>query len=693
MTNAGAFRWWKVVLISAAGTLLLALMGISGRSDHWWFDALQSLGSHHAPMPADTALVLIDERSVSTLGEAPFGMRWPWPRAAFAALISGIQAAGAERIVIDLIFFENSNSAEQDLLLGAVAAGLPGVILATVPGRLPAVWPDDFRTAHAGLFNAAPKWGFVRTQPDADSVIRRYAPQGSLAAAALSGAELPGGQQAGHFTEQVLPRWRGNLEQLRARQLPVLSAAPFVAAGWPLLDLATQRSPDFDPLQLSQALAEAIAQSPTAAADAEVLRGKTVFIGANAAATFDAIATPLGAPEPGVVLQWNAYASLEANDYLQDPGPQLAWASAVLVLLILPWSARSGLGLQRPTLAVAGVMILLVTSSAVLFFTGTWFAPGLPIVAAALTFAAVAAESYRAERARKQEIQGWFGAYVSPAVVSQLVANPDAIELGGEERELTVSFSDVAGFTTISELLSPPDLVAMINHLLDGQTACVLDHGGYLDKYIGDCIMAVFGSPEPLENHAVHACRAALAGQAALQRFNDEIEPKYGMRLGMRTGINTGPVVVGNVGSSRKKNYTVLGDAVNLASRLEGANKETDTVILLGPVTAAYAQAEMVLRPAAHLQVKGKTQAVEVFELLAERATADEATVRFAETFTAGFRAFCARDFAAAINEFSKASDMRPGDRLCVRYLAQAQELLVTPPGPGWQAILKLETK
>lgn len=697
MINAGAFQWWKVVLISAAGTLLFALSGITERSDHRWFDTLQVLGANHAPMPNDTALILIDENAIATVGAAPFSMRWPWPRAAFAALIVGLEAAGAERIVVDLIFFESSAAAEQDLLLGAVAAGLPGVVLATVPDRLPAVWPDEFRAAHSALFSGTTKWGYVRTQPDADSVIRRYTPRGSLAEAALVEAVLRKSQsldqQLEQYPEIILPRWRGNLEQLRSRQLPVLSAAPFVASGWQLLDGATQASPDFDPQGLARELATAIAESPTAAADAEILRGKTVFIGANAAATFDAIATPLGAPEPGVVLQWNAFASLQAEDYVQDHGPVTAWLAALLVLLILPWSARSGSGLRRPTLVAVGIFIVLVSSSIILFFVGIWFAPSLPIVAAAIAFTALAAESFRAERALKQEIQGWFGAYVSPAVVSRLVADPSAIELGGELRELTVSFSDIAGFTTISEKLSPPDLVAMINHLLDGQTSCILDHGGYLDKYIGDCIMAVFGSPEPLENHALQACRAALAGQAALQRFNDEIEAKYGMRLGMRTGINTGPVVVGNVGSARKKNYTVLGDAVNLASRLEGANKETDTTILLGPATAAYAEADMVMRPAARLQVKGKTQAVEVFELLAERATADEATVLFAETFSRGFRAYCERDFAAAIEAFCKANSMRPNDRLSTRYLAQAQELMNTPPEADWQAILKLETK
>ena len=343
-----------------------------------------------------------------------------------------------------------------------------------------------------------------------------------------------------------------------------------------------------------------------------------MFVGANAAATFDAIATPLGAPEPGVILQWNAYANLQVGDFIRaglgaielDHGPAGVGAAGA-GREKRPQPGQAGdhpwrQSCQQWPWPVPG------------FLCWHLVAPGLTMTAALIGFTLVAAENFRVEQARKQEIQGWFGAYVSPAVVDRLLANPDAINLGGEQRELTIMFSDIAGFTTISERLQPAALVTLINRFLEGQTERIIDCGGYLDKYIGDAVMAVFGSPEHLENHALAACQAALACRVALEELNDEIEEKYGLRLGMRTGINTGPVVVGNVGSTRKRNYTVLGDAVNLASRLEGANKQTGTAILLGPQTAADVAGAMVLRPVARLQVKGKTQAAEVFELIAE---------------------------------------------------------------------------
>jgi len=685
-SGADSFQTGRSVLVAGLLVMSLAFTGMVERIDLWWFDSLQAMGSSRASLPQDTALVLIDEQSLTTLGNAPFSMRWPWPRTAFAALLAVLQAAGAERIAVDLIFFESSAAAEQDLLLGAVAAGLPGVILATVTERLPVVWPESFRSSNSGLFDQRKKWGFVRSVADAGSVIRRYHPCGSLAEA----AQLNSSSAECLSEAPVLLRWRGNLEQLRTRGVPMLSAAPFVVAGWEILGQAAQAHPDLDPAGLAAAIT---ASSPPPGLTFDEVRGKTVFVGANAAATFDAVATPLGAPEPGVIVQWNAFANLRADDYIRPVWSPVVWILALVALVLLIWAGRESLSLIRPAITSMVFLVVVVASSAGLFLAGSWLPPGLIMAAVLIGFTVVAAESFRVERARKQEIQGWFGAYVSPAVVNRLLADPDAIELGGEQRELTIMFSDIAGFTTISERLQPAELVTLINRFLEGQTERIIDCGGYLDKYIGDAVMAVFGSPEPLENHALAACKAALACRVALGQLNDEIEEKYGLRLGMRTGINTGDVVVGNVGSTRKRNYTVLGDAVNLASRLEGANKQTGTSILLGPQTAVNVAGSMLLRPVARLQVKGKTQAAEVFELIADLEQTDSDTIEFATKFTRGFEAYCEGNFAAAAEIFTSAAVLRPGDELTATYLEESRTFTSNPPGPDWRAVLKLETK
>jgi adenylate cyclase len=392
-------------------------------------------------------------------------------------------------------------------------------------------------------------------------------------------------------------------------------------------------------------------------------------------------------------LQWNAFANLHAGDFIRPGWLPVVWILALVGLGLLIWAGRESLSLVRPAITAMVILVVVVASSAGLFLAGSWLPPVLIVAAVLIGFTVVAAESFRVERARKQEIQGWFGAYVSPAVVNRLLADPDAIELGGEQKELTIMFSDIAGFTTISERLQPAELVTLINRFLEGQTERIIDCGGYLDKYIGDAVMAVFGSPEPLENHALAACRAALACRVALEQLNDEIEERYSLRLGMRTGINTGDVVVGNVGSTRKRNYPVLGDAVNLASRLEGANKQTATSILLGPQTAVNVAGAMVLRPVARLQVKGKTQAAEVFELIADLGQTDSVTIEFATKFTRGFEAYCEGNFAAAAEIFLSAAVLRPGDELTATYLEKSRAFTSNPPGPDWHAVLKLETK
>ena len=340
-----------------------------------------------------------------------------------------------------------------------------------------------------------------------------------------------------------------------------------------------------------------------------------------------------------------------------------------------------------------GGLALALGGSAGAFVCGVWFAPMLPVVGVVVGFGASAVQSFLLERARKREIQGWFGSYVSPAVVQQLIHNPDSLKLGGERRELTVYFSDLAGFTTLSEKLPPDQLVSLMNLFLEELTECVLKEGCYLDKYIGDAIMAVFGSPEHLENHALSACRAALASQRRLAVLNERIEREHGLRLGMRVGVNTGDMVVGNVGSAKKLNYTVLGDAVNLAARLEGANKEFGTAILIGPLTAAALGGALVTRPVARLQVKGKKQAVEVHELVGEPESLDEPARRFFAAYGEGYAAYCSRRFTEAQRAFAAAAALRPGDFLATRYADESERLALCAPPAEWEPILELHTK
>lgn len=616
------------------------------------------------------------------LGREPYAMRWPFPRAAFAALIVGLERAGAKDIVLDFTFFDHSESAEQDLLLAATAAAVPTTVLGRTARQGPVFWDDAFRREHAAYFTT-PRSGAVEFQPDSDGIARRYTVPGSLAAAALSPPPtIPGG----------LLRWYGGLEQIKAQGVPVIPVAHFIIAGLPILDRISQHAPDFSPA----ALATALAAEPALEGDAFALvRGRTVFVGANAAGTFDVKPLPVGKLEPGLLLQWTAWANLTGGGFIVPLGRASALLVAALIMGSLLFIATRWPGLTVPAISAIVCVIVLLPAAYAGLAAGVFFPPATPISAALLTLLGIAAESFWTERQRKREIQAMFGAYVDPAVVAQLVRDPDSIRLGGERREATVFFSDLAGFTDLSEKLHdrPELMVEIVNAYLEATTECLLNHGAYVDKYIGDAVMAVFGAPTALPNHALSACRAALDAQRLLDAINARYAPIVGVSLTVRIGLNTGEMIVGNLGSSRKKNYTVMGDAVNLASRLEGANKAFGTGILIGEETARRVQGALVTRPLARLRVKGKAHAVEVHTLHGAAADLSTDEHDFVAAYRTGYDAYVTRDFATAVAALDRAHELQPGDLTTQRLREDSQRLLATPPPPDWEPIMTLDSK
>ncbi|MDB6168864.1 MAG: cyaA 1 [Verrucomicrobia bacterium] len=623
-------------------------------------------------------MVLIDETTLALLSTQ--GLRWPFPRAVFAQLIAGLRQAGASRIVMDFTFFEESMAGDQDLLLAGVAAATPGVVLARTVERAPVFWSDEFVAAHPAYF-LRPRTGLVEFPVDSDGTARSYRSRGSLAAAAFDPPSTrPGG----------VIRWHGGLDQLAARGVPVLSAQPLIEAGAAILQRVIAAAPNLDVAEIDRALqAEPVLEGKTGA----LLRGKTVFVGANASGTFDLKSLPVGKLEPGVLLHWTAWTNLAGNGFIATlpRGSALAGAGVVGGLLLLLAGRWPGLGV--PTSAAALLVVLVFAASYGGLSAGWFFPPATPAVAAVLMLLGIVAENFWQEQRRKREIQTMFGAYVDPGVVAQLVRDPNAIRLGGERRAATVYFSDLAGFTDLSEKLPPDQLMEIVNRYLQEMSECLLDHGAYIDKYIGDAVMAVFGAPLADPDHAATACTGALAAQRVLARINADIGPRLGQTLAMRIGINTGEMLVGNLGSDRKKNYTVLGDAVNLASRLEGANKEFGTAIMLGENTARAVAGRFALRPLTRLRVKGKQTAVEVFELVGRFEELTPTQRDFLAAYEQGYGHFGARRFAEAEIDFGRALAVVPSDDLARELQEQSRELAAHPPPPDWEPIVTLKSK
>lgn len=646
--------------------------------DRAFFDHASRSPLRAPPLPDNSALVLVDEQTMAAMGAQ--GVRWPYPRRVFAQLFLALHQAGAKRIVADFTFFEESDAVD-DQLLANVSAAVPSVVLARTAERPPVVWGADFVKAHASYF-PTPRTGLVEFQPDDDGIARAYPLPGSLVAAALDAPPPePGG----------LLRWLGGLEQIRTLDVPVLSAAPFIAAGEPGLRQLLAAAPDLELEPMARALAALPPFPPEFTAQ---VRGRVVFVGANASSTFDVKALPVGKVESGVLLHWTAWANHTAGGFITAVPRAAVLLVALLGALAIGWAGRSHAALRGPLLMTGGLVLGLLGGAYALLSAGWFLPPATPVAAALLALLGVVAESFWREQARKREIQAMFGAYVDPAVVAALVRHPDAIRLGGERRAATVFFSDLVGFTELSERLrdEPERMVEVVNAYLEETSECLHRHGAYVDKYIGDAVMAVFGVPTALPGHELAACRAALEARRALAAINTRYAA-VGVTLEVRIGLNTGEMIVGNLGSARKKNYTVMGDAVNLASRLEGANKEFGTGILLGETTARAVAGRMATRPLTRLRVKGKQQAIEVHELVGAPEDLTAAERDFLAAYNPGYAHYALRRFAEAAADFGRALARRPDDAVTVELLRLARLYAEDPPPADWEPILTLKSK
>jgi adenylate cyclase len=297
---------------------------------------------------------------------------------------------------------------------------------------------------------------------------------------------------------------------------------------------------------------------------------------------------------------------------------------------------------------------------------------------------------YLLEARERRWLRQAFGRYLSPSVVQVIVSHPERLQLGGEEVEGTVLFSDLAGFTSISENMAPADLIRLLNEYFSPMTEIILAQQGTLDKFIGDAIMAFWGAPVPLEDHAVKACQAALAMQRAMESWESRWQGQELPKLRIRIGLHSGSLVAGNVGSRERFNYTVLGDTVNLASRLEGVNKAYGTEILLSEEVHRRVVGRFLARKLDLVRVKGRVEPVTIYELLAEAAADEPEWVRI---FALGRKAYGERDWDRAETQFLEVLRLKPEDPPAHVFLSRVRAYRIQPPPPQWDEVFALEGK
>jgi len=327
-----------------------------------------------------------------------------------------------------------------------------------------------------------------------------------------------------------------------------------------------------------------------------------------------------------------------------------------------------------------------------LFEKGTVVPIIFPLMLVAGLFLVLTSYKYFTEERNKKKLKSTFEKYVSPSIVNEVLSDPGKIELGGRKERMTVFFSDVRGFTTISEKLDPRALGDLLNSYLTPMTEIVFKNKGTLDKYMGDAIMAFFGAPISFPDHATWAARCALEQLVKLRQLQAEYRKNGLPEIDIGIGLNTGDMSVGNMGSETVRSYTVMGDSVNLGSRLEGITKQYGTKIIVSEFTYADIQGKFVMRELDWVRVKGKLKPVKIFELVGEGTLASD-IMETIKWFDQGYLHYHKMQWQQAVDSFNKALAVNPLDGPAKVYLERCMNYLENPPPVDWDGVFIMKTK
>ena len=426
----------------------------------------------------------------------------------------------------------------------------------------------------------------------------------------------------------------------------------------------------------------------------EWFKDRIVLVGTSLPGLFDLRSVPFSPAFPGVEIHANILYTLLTGDFVYKSSPTQSFmiyviAGVVVGIIIIFLS---------PLWSIIVVLIISMINTFIAYnfhWEGNFWLPVVnPVFTMLVTFSLVYIYKYNTEEKGKRFIKKTFSHFVTQSVVEELLANPEKIKLGGERKNCTVLFSDVAGFTTISEQMTPEALVKLLNDYLTEMTNIIFQYDGMLDKYEGDAIMAVFGAPLAHGNHAVQACAAALMMQKQLVKLRQLWGKQNRPQMMARCGLNTGDMVVGNMGSETRFDYTVMGDAVNLGARLEAANKEYGTLIMVGDNTVKTAEGEIITRELDLLRVMGKNEPVKVHELVG--ITQDgipDKTKQVLDIFQEGYTKYQSKDWAGAKKYFEQVLTIDRMDGPSKTYIKRCDQFMTVAPPEDWDGVYTMLKK
>ncbi|MBC7420746.1 MAG: adenylate/guanylate cyclase domain-containing protein [Bdellovibrio sp.] len=424
------------------------------------------------------------------------------------------------------------------------------------------------------------------------------------------------------------------------------------------------------------------------------LKDRILIMGATAIGINDLRNTPFQNAYPGPEIHVTALTNLMEKNFVQNWAYELQFLPWIILIIGLIasfiWSKASAL--TAVTSFFASIILTIAIDFLIYAKLHLFVASVFILIALFFSFLCILIYKYFSEERKKLEIRKAFSKYVSPKVVDELMKSEKNLELGGKKENLTAFFSDLRGFTTLSEKLDPQQLVFLLNKYLTIMTKEVFKAEGTIDKYMGDAIMAFFGAPLAQKDHAENACLCALESMKRLRELQIEFEAKGYPKLDIGIGINSGDMSVGNMGSETIQNYTVMGDAVNLASRLESINKEYGTHIIMGEETYKKVNHRFLCREVDLVRVKGKLQPVRIYELISERSEAAVFQAWY-DQYSLAYRAYQNRNFAEALVEFKKAQVLAATDTVSEIYIERSEDYLQEPPSADWDGVYTMKTK
>jgi adenylate cyclase len=535
----------------------------------------------------------IDDKSLEDIGA------WPWDRSVFAQIIDKLNAAGARTIGIDVLFLEK-RSGDDQLATSLTNSSAP-VVLASK------LLMEEKTTQYPFFQLPAEQFGFINFSPDPDSKVRS--------------TYFPGSEKVLHqtsFSFRVLEQYFSPtlVHQQLTKQYPDSSYIYFTYTNEP-----------FTQVSLSDLLHDRL--------DPAVFKDKIVLIGTTTvdlkSGISDNVSDIFGHESPGIILHANVINSFLLNRFLHNIPIGVTFISTMLITLVFSLifsKVRSNLY----DLCITVVAFIALNIAGFIAFELGYNWPFFLFSATLIfTYIAALAQKYIYENRQRRFIQTAFAQYINPELMKRLVNNPDQLKLGGEKREMTVMFSDLRGFTSVSEKMDPEDLIALLNNYLDEMCEIILDQKGMIDKFIGDAIMALWNAPLDDDHHRENAIKTSVLMLEALDHFNQKYPHT---RLNIGVGINTGEMVVGNIGSRRRFDYTVLGDNVNLAARVEGLTKKYGLRVLLTEQTVHNVNIPgLIFRLIDRVIVKGKSKPIRLFQPLSDTPEHQELKKEYEKAF------------------------------------------------------------